>query len=196
MKLLLARHGETSFNRARKFYGAADVELDDRGRKQAQELAQKLMICQPTVLVQTNLKRTHQTLAPLRHHFPQLPVITLPELAEKGFGDWEGLDADEIQSRYPAEWQKWLQAPLTYTPPTNESFAHFSKRVRRGLAWLEKHLTADDVAVVIAHLGSIRIIYQELVDPSADFYDLDFKAACYSSITIDDSKVTNIELNQ
>ena len=39
MKLILARHGETEFNRLRKFYGTADVKIDEKGKEQAKLLA-------------------------------------------------------------------------------------------------------------------------------------------------------------
>ncbi len=47
MKLLLSRHGETEYNREKKYYGKANVELDDTGLKQADQLAEKLKkMCQ------------------------------------------------------------------------------------------------------------------------------------------------------
>ena len=42
MKLILARHGEPNYNHLRKFYGSADVSLDEKGKRQAQELAEKV----------------------------------------------------------------------------------------------------------------------------------------------------------
>lgn len=197
MKLLLTRHGETTYNKQRKFYGSADVSLDAHGQAQAQQLADKLIAQQLTALVKTNLQRTAQTLAPIRHRQPHLPVVTLPDLAEKGFGNWEGLDADQIEAAYPGEWQKWLATPLTYTPPTVESFAAFVTRVHHGMDWLLSHLRADDTALVVAHLGTIRVLYQALVAPQADFYSLQFPAACYTSIELDDHRnLVKVELNQ
>ena len=54
----------------------------------------------------------------------------------------------------------------------------------------------NDVVFVVAHLGSIRIIYQELVDPTADFYSLNFPASCYSVINLKNGIVQNWYLNQ
>ena len=196
MKLLLARHGETKYNQQRKFYGAADVSLDEKGRQQAVTLAAKLVKEQPTLLVKTNLQRTTQTLAPLVTRLPQLPVVTIPAFAEKGFGNWEGLDADEIEAQFTAEWARWLQAPLTYTPPTVESFAAFKQRVHEGLQWLLSHTTEDDTVVVVAHLGTIRLIYQELVDPTINFYSLAFKASYFSIIELENNKAQQWRLNQ
>lgn len=196
MKLLLTRHGETNYNRQRKFYGSADVGLDEHGRQQALTLANKVENEQPTILVRTNLKRTLQTLQPLKKRVPDVPEIILPDLAEKGFGSWEGLDADEIEARYPVEWWRWLAAPLSYTPATVEPFVNFQARVHRGLSWLLRHTQENDVVLVVAHLGTIRLIYQELVAPNADFYSLKFPASCYTTIEIQTGKVVSWQLNQ
>lgn len=196
MKLILARHGETIFNRQRKFYGTTNVSLDSLGEQQAKTLADKVIKLHPTLFVQTNLQRTGQTLRPLKEKRPATPTIILPDLAEKGFGKWEGLDADEIESRYPQEWQQWLQAPLTFTPPTVEAFNDFKVRVHYGLRWLLGHTMENDVVLVVAHLGTLRLIYQELVDPQADFYSLNFKASCYSMLLLKAGVVQKWQLNQ
>lgn len=171
-------------------------KLMKKGKEQAKLLATKVNKLYPTLFVVTNLKRTVQTLVPLKEQRPTVPTIVLPDFAEKGFGCWEGLDANEIENRYPDEWEKWLAAPLTYTPPTIEAFSDFKERVNYGLRWLLDHTMENDVVFVVAHLGSIRIIYQELVDPTADFYSLNFPASCYSVINLKNGIVQNWYLNQ
>ncbi|MBB1069492.1 histidine phosphatase family protein [Limosilactobacillus sp. RRLNB_1_1] len=195
MKLILARHGETNYNHLRKFYGSTDVSLDEKGKKQAQDLAEKVRKLHPTLFVRTNLRRTKQTISAIEAFFPTTPTMIIPDLAEKGFGNWEGLDADEIEAKYPEDWQKWLAAPLTYTPATVEPFDHFQTRVHQGLRWLLEHVTESDVVFIVAHLGSLRLIYQELVDSTADFYSLDFKASCYSILELKNGEVSRQQLN-
>ena len=90
MKLILARHGETEFNRLRKFYGTADVDINDHGKEQAELLARKLDVLSPTLLVTTNLKRTTETLEPLRKMYPLTPSIILPDFAEKALVSGKG----------------------------------------------------------------------------------------------------------
>ena len=99
MKLILARHGETEFNRLRKFYGTANVEIDEKGKEQAKLLATKVNKLYPTLFVVTNLKRTVQTLVPLKEQRPTVPTIVLPDFAEKGFGCWEEIGRASCRER-------------------------------------------------------------------------------------------------
>ena len=196
MKLIVARHGETLMNQQRKFYGSLNVVLDKVGQQQAQLLAKKVLPLKPTLLVQTNLRRTQQTLVPLRQSLPQVPVLTLPDLAEKGFGRWEGLDANQIQAQDPDHWQRWLTAPLTYTPPSVEPFHDFETRVERGLKWLKQHAVATEVIFLVAHLGTLRVIDQLLLQDQTYFYDRQFQSACYTLYEWDAQQIPLVVRNR
>lgn len=169
MKIYLMRHGETDYNRARAFYGSADVSINANGRKQA-VILNHIMRKNPVDYVYTSsLQRTHQT-ANLVFSSPFTP---LKDLDEKGFGRWEALTADDIQASFPREWEAWLQAPFDVTPPEAEPFLHFQKRVQKTIALLlEKH--SDDTIAIVAHLGVLRLIYQYLIDQAAVFWEIDF----------------------
>ncbi|QLL69191.1 histidine phosphatase family protein [Lactobacillus sp. 3B(2020)] len=184
MKLILSRHGTTEFNLGRKFYGSTDVSLALAGRQQAELLASKVAIFKPTLIIETTLKRTAQTTAPYIKKYPDVAVLKLAELNEKGFGNWEGLDADEIQTTYPEEWLKWLKAPLSYTPPTVESFSAFKTRVKSGFTKILAEFPEHNVIWVVAHLGTLRIIAQELGEQK-DFYDIQFPAGTLTVLDID-----------
>lgn len=198
MELILARHGETEYNRQRKFYGSRDVSLNQTGQQQACQLATRLLKkeAQPTQIVVTDLVRTWETVRPYQSRRSLCSLTVLPELAEKGFGAWEGLDANEIEAQYPDEWAAWLQAPLSYTPPRAEPFAEFAARVRQGEHNLLRQVAADDRVLIVAHLGSLRVIYQDLVDATRDFYTIDFQAGHYSVVHLDDHQVVKrVEMN-
>lgn len=185
MKLLVARHGETAQNLAKKFYGGLDVPLDKTGQQQAQQLAQKLAATPITGVIRSDLQRAAQTLAPIQAGHPACRVVVDADLNEKRFGNWENLDADEIQAADPLNWQRWLDAPLTFAPPTVEGFPAFQKRVSRGLWQTLDQFAATDTVLLVAHLGTLRVIYQELVDPTADFWAVHFDAGAYSTYDVD-----------
>jgi probable phosphoglycerate mutase len=98
--LLLARHGETDWNREGRWQGHADVALNDRGREQARELAARLRDEPIDVVVASDLKRAHET-ALIVAEMKRLPVATDAGLREIDVGRWSGLTPDEIAQCFP-----------------------------------------------------------------------------------------------
>ncbi|WP_300560707.1 histidine phosphatase family protein [Companilactobacillus sp.] len=187
MRLVFARHGETEWNLQKKFYGLSDVSLDDKGLLQAQHLANTLRKnnWQFDVGYCSGLIRTYQTLKPCLN--PATPIVKLPGLNEKGFGKWEGLDADEIEASYPKEWQLWLNQPFDYVPPEAEDFYQFSDHVKRAIDQIISVGQKNNYQniLVVAHLGALRIIDQYLLNDTHEFWDIHFDAGCYTEFSGD-----------
>ena len=59
--LLLARHGETDWNRELRIQGSSDIDLNDLGRKQAQALAQELEHVELDAIYASDLSRARAT---------------------------------------------------------------------------------------------------------------------------------------
>jgi broad specificity phosphatase PhoE len=98
--LLLARHGETEWNREGRWQGHADVMLNDRGREQARELANQIADEPIDVIYSSDSKRAHET-ALIVAEQRRMPVITDPGLREIDVGRWSGLTPDEIARCFP-----------------------------------------------------------------------------------------------
>jgi 2,3-bisphosphoglycerate-dependent phosphoglycerate mutase len=98
--LLLARHGETDWNRERRWQGHADPPLNDTGRAQALALAEELRPDQPTAVYSSDLARSLET-ATIVAAALGLPVETDARLREVDVGEWSGLLWSEIEARYP-----------------------------------------------------------------------------------------------
>ena len=98
--LLLARHGETDWNRARRWQGHADRPLTDRGRAQAAALGDRLANIALDAVYSSDLRRARETAeaVALPHG---LDVIELPELREVDVGSWEGLTRAEAEAKFP-----------------------------------------------------------------------------------------------
>ncbi|WP_125707723.1 histidine phosphatase family protein [Companilactobacillus zhongbaensis] len=194
MKLIVARHGETAWNLQKKFYGTSDVLLDEKGLQQAQDLAQAITNHRLTfdVAYCSGLKRTYQTIKPALKK--DVPLFQLPGLNEKGFGKWEGMDANEIEAAYPEEWQKWLDQPFDYVPPEAEDYYVFRQHVQASLANILQTALAkkQENILLVAHLGTLRVIEQTLLKSDEVFWDIHFDAGCFSEYTSNDGK--NFEL--
>ncbi len=97
--LLLARHGETDWNRELRVQGTSDTELNELGRRQAAELARQLDRAEVDAIYASDLRRARETaeiVAATTGHEVRLD----PGLRERDFGSWEGLTREEIDARF------------------------------------------------------------------------------------------------
>jgi broad specificity phosphatase PhoE len=98
--MLLARHGETDWNREGRWQGQANVTLNDRGREQARELAKRLASERFDIIYASDLARAHET-ALIVAEGKRMSVVTDPALREIDVGSWSGLTPDQIAGRFP-----------------------------------------------------------------------------------------------
>lgn len=190
MKIILIRHGETEYNRRHLFYGKTDISLNDTGVQQAYLLNEKLAGMRLEVPIYTSsLKRTIKTAELI---FPDQKKISLNELDEKDFGLWEGLSADQINERFPEEWEKWLISPFEVTPINAEKFSDFQQRV---LACLEVMLQKKQDFVIVGHLGVLRVILKKCF-PEYEFWEIALDQGNYTLIEVGESTTKVIEWNK
>ncbi|WP_163550406.1 histidine phosphatase family protein [Candidatus Frankia nodulisporulans] len=102
MRLLLWRHGRTTWNEAGRFQGHADPPLDQTGQAQAAAVAPLIRAMNPELVVSSDLRRCRATAAAL-----DLPVRADARLREIDLGGWSGLTGAEAASRFPDEDRAW-----------------------------------------------------------------------------------------
>ena len=95
--LLLARHGETEWNRELRIQGSSDIELNALGRQQALELAEELAGIPLDAIYSSDLIRARATAEAVAATHG-LEVREDPRLRERSFGSWEGLTRDDISA--------------------------------------------------------------------------------------------------
>jgi broad specificity phosphatase PhoE len=88
--LLLVRHGETDWNAERRWQGHADVPLNERGRDQAERLAEELENARVDAVYSSDLSRARET-AEIVGARLGVPVVLDPALREIDVGSREGL---------------------------------------------------------------------------------------------------------
>ena len=95
--LLLARHGETDWNREFRIQGSSDVELNELGRQQAQFLAQELTDVDLDAIYSSDLSRAQATAAAVAATHG-LEVKLDARLRERSFGSFEGLTREDVSA--------------------------------------------------------------------------------------------------
>ena len=151
--ILLARHGETEWNRDDRFQGQADQPLNAAGREQARVLAEALAEEQLVAVYTSPLRRAAETakMIAARHG---LPVEPLEGLREVDVGSWEGLTRTELERRHPEQFRRWL-VEHERGWENGETYEEMGRRVVAALLGLaERHEGARILAVT--HGGPIR----------------------------------------
>jgi len=156
VRLLLVRHGESVWNEVRRFQGATDVALSDRGRGQARAVGRALQLYRPAVAYVSPLARARET-AEIALAGTGARIVAIPELQEFSLGEWEGCLSEEIRTRAGDPYGAWVRAPLDCPPPGSEPLEAVRSRVLAALASIAaEHRDGEDV-VIVSHGGVISV---------------------------------------
>jgi glucosyl-3-phosphoglycerate phosphatase len=149
VRLVLWRHGQTSWNAERRFQGHSDISLDQTGRDQAHNAARYLAAMRPSAIYSSDLARASET-AEFLARLTGLPVQPEKDLRERGGGAWEGLTDAEIRAGYPADYATW-------NPPDGEPVAAVADRVAGAFERIADSLADGSLAVLVSHGAAINL---------------------------------------
>ena len=155
--ILLARHGETEWNRIGRWQGATDIPLSDVGRSQARALATQLAGDAPRAVYCSQLSRASETAEIIVSTLGlDVPIAVDARLRERGYGWFEGLTREECAERHPDAWARYL-ADRRAVPPDAEPHADVVARVTAAMRDIASEaVAADGPTLVVSHGGSIR----------------------------------------
>ncbi|WPB55937.1 histidine phosphatase family protein [Xylophilus sp. GOD-11R] len=156
--VILIRHGETDWNRAMRFQGQTDVPLNAVGLAQADRLSGRVAAESVHHLVSSDLKRALQTAEPAASQLG-LPIATDAGLREQCFGDAEGLTADEIRARRPADWSRWTSFQADQSFEGGESTRRFHTRSIAALRSLAA-AHAGRTLLLVTHGGVLDMVFR------------------------------------
>jgi broad specificity phosphatase PhoE len=155
-QLILVRHGETVLNAAGIAQGWNDSALSELGMKQAHALAQRLAPIGITAIYSSPLGRALATAEVIARALT-LPVVTLDDLREMGYGRWEGMRFLEVREQYAGDYAKWIDDP-DYPCPGGESHHDVLLRMERALMQVEAGSGGPRQRVaVVTHGTAIRV---------------------------------------
>jgi broad specificity phosphatase PhoE len=153
--ILLARHGESDWNRWKRWQGFADRPLTELGRKQALDLAERLQETELDAIYSSDLQRARET-AEIVARSMSLTVQTMPDLREVDVGSWSGLTRAEAEERFPQGYARWLNGGEGWDD--GETYGQMSERVVGAIHRIARAHDGRRV-LVIAHGGSIRAVH-------------------------------------
>jgi Fructose-2,6-bisphosphatase len=152
-RLALVRHGQTDWNLARRIQGSSDIPLNDTGREQARATASLLSRRSWDEAFASPLGRAMETARIIAAATGLGEPGAIDGVAERAYGEAEGLTGEEILARFPEGVEI----------PGQESRADV---VRRALPALER-LAQENPGrslIVVSHGGVIGSLVRHVTD--------------------------------
>ncbi len=172
-RLLLLRHGQTTYNATRRMQGQMDTELSAEGIAQAERVAAHLGRHERGIrrIVSSDLRRAADT-AEVAGRVLGVDVERDPRLRETRLGVWQGRTHGEIDEEYPGQRATWRH-DATWAPPGGETRIEVAARMRS----VVEDLLADDswpgsTVLLVAHGGAIAALTASLLDVPVSHYTM------------------------
>jgi broad specificity phosphatase PhoE len=153
--ILLARHGESDWNRERRWQGYADRPLTELGRRQARALAERLADTPLDAVYASDLARARDTALPTAASHG-LEVVTRADLREVDVGSWSGLTREQVADREPDGVRRWLEGKKGWEG--GESYEEMAVRVVAAIRALAA-AHPDGRLLVVTHGGPVRAVH-------------------------------------
>ncbi len=160
-KILLARHGQTVFNRDGYIQGRADSPLTYFGAPEIKRLPALIEPEGPTVIYASALGRAAFTGAIYSQHLGK-PIHFRPSIVELSCGLWEGMRRSEVKG-----WSNTIRESWDDQPPEGESYQDAEERVKsfiHELTYQDPHSTV----LMVAHAGLNRVFLKLWMDLEPD----------------------------
>jgi len=197
LRLLLVRHGLSSFNLERRVQGRDDLSsLSDQGREQALATGTALKPLTITAAYSSPLSRARDTAAlVLAAQAGGLNAQLEEGLLEVDFEPWTGLLSSELKERFPETYRLWLQAPdqLELRRHDGSPYRPIAELMLQARQWLERLKQihppggADQTVLVVAHSAILRCLLLNLLGlPASGFQRLRIDNCSLSVLNLSD----------
>ena len=127
-RIILIRHGETEWNRLRRFQGRSDIPLNPKGNEQACALALALKNETIMAIHSSPLVRAIETASHIGKFHPSTPLIKELGLIEMDLGDFEGMESQQWALQHQDFRKTWEKDPANLSMPGGESLQEVQHR--------------------------------------------------------------------
>jgi broad specificity phosphatase PhoE len=160
-QIILARHGNTPWNKDKIFRGSKDIPLDDQGQQEARALAEWLKDETIQAAYTSPLSRSRDTAKAIAQHHG-IEVKDLPGLADLSYGDWEGLPLKEVKVKYAELYRQWETAPHTVRFPQGETLEELRTRALAAVDEVVQR-QPDQTVLLVGHRAVNKVIIAGLI---------------------------------
>lgn len=195
--IYLVRHGESTLNVKKVYYGWTDCQLSEDGIRQANHIKKISQNIDYEYIISSPLKRALNTAQIIQSNKELInntkEIIIDDRIKEINFGDWENKSFKQLQDLNSDTFNKWCTDWKNTAPPCGESFMDLYKRVVEFTNHLTEEYQNENV-LVVAHQGTLRIIVSYLLKLNEDgYWNFEFEQGTYSHIQLDERKHCTIK---
>ena len=194
LRLLAIRHGATAYSQEQRYAGSTDIPLTPEGRRQCAAVAQALGPRHVAAVYASPLARARESAAPIAVA-QGLEVTIESDFREMCFGDWEGLRRDEVERRFPHEYELWRTEPERFARPGGETVGAVAERVGRAVAGLRATHLGETVILVSHGIVTRLIVLAALGLGPERLWSVDVSTAGISEIEYRDDWATIHRVN-
>lgn len=167
-KLILVRHGESTWNAKGLWTGIIDVPLSERGKEEARQAAEAIKDLSIDATFTSPLKRARETLSEMAKILPNLhnlPIAQHKALSERDYGTFTGMNKREVKKRLGDEQFQKIRRGWNVPIENGETLHDVYNRV---VPYYRTHilplLKEGKTILVVAHGNSIRALVKFLDD--------------------------------
>ena len=160
-ELVIVRHGETEDNAAQRWQGHLPGVLSPRGRMQAAALGRRLRGMALAALYASDLARAQDTARIIAAETGHELVLDA-RLRERNFGVFQGLNAAQIQEKFPSAWEAHKRGDPRFVVPQGESALAHAERAVECLEELVHQHSGRRIAVV-THGGVLNALLRRVL---------------------------------
>tara|TARA_B100000941_G_C28334408_1_gene463319 strand:- start:6 stop:725 length:720 start_codon:yes stop_codon:yes gene_type:complete len=203
-KLILTRHGQSTWNAENRFTGWVDVDLSEKGvaeAKKSGQLIEELGI-QIDISYTSYLKRAIKTLTTiLKENDLELKFNTAWQLNERHYGSLTGLNKDETKKKVGEEQFKIYRRSWDVAPPRMEEkseyqylFSPLNTSIPQGMTPFTESLKDTYERVVPFFKNEIKKYLMNKKNVLISAHGNSLRALCKHLFNISDSKINELEI--
>ena len=170
MTVILLRHGRSTSNTAHTLAGRSEgVDLDDKGRAQAQGIVDRIGELPVKAIVRSPLLRCQNTVAPLAGALGLQPRVD-DRLTEVDYGSWTGRKIAELVKE--SLWPVIQQQPSAAVFPDGEGLAQVQARAVAAVREIDRALAqehdGDTLWIACTHGDVIKAVLADALGVHLD----------------------------
>jgi len=195
-KLILVRHGQSLWNKERRFTGWADIDLTDQGKLEAKHAGQliKKLDLKFDIYFTSNLKRAINSLNIILENLNKqnVKIIKTPKLNERHYGALTSLNKDETIKKFGNKQVQIWRRSYEICPPPMDNYHPYKNKINSNI--LSESLKDTFERVIPYYKKEIEPLISAKKNILIVFHGNSCRALLMKILNISKEKITKFEI--